>query len=124
MTSDDEKAPTESSLNRELIERPLVVGSHQLQSRLIVGTGRYDSMQQMRDSLHHSGSDCVTVAVRREKLYDREGKNILDFLDLNRYTLLPNTAGCYTAKDAVEPQSSDVRSSEPSVILSGLNLRC
>ena len=101
MTSDDEKAPTESSLNRELVERPLVVGSHQLQSRLIVGTGRYDSMQQMRDSLHHSGSDCVTVAVRREKLYDREGKNILDFLDLNRYTLLPNTAGCYTAKDAV-----------------------
>ena len=55
----------------------------------------------MRDSLHHSGSDCVTVAVRREKLYDRSGQNILDFIDLDRYVLLPNTAGCYTAKDAI-----------------------
>lgn len=82
-------------------DRPLVVGNHQLASRLIVGTGRYDTMEEMRDSLHHSGSDCVTVAVRREKLYDRSGKNILDFIDLDRYVLLPNTAGCYTAKDAV-----------------------
>ena len=57
-------------------------------------------MQQMRDSLHHSGSDCVTVAVRREAVRIVK-ENILDFLDLNRYTLLPNTAGCYTAKDAV-----------------------
>nr|WP_146594665.1 thiazole synthase [Novipirellula galeiformis] len=79
----------------------LVVGGHQLKSRLIVGTGRYDSMPQMRDSLMASGSDCVTVAVRREKLYDRMGQNILDFLDLDRYILLPNTAGCYTAKDAI-----------------------
>ncbi|GAA5509764.1 thiazole synthase [Novipirellula caenicola] len=79
----------------------LVVGGHQLKSRLIVGTGRYDSMPQMRDSLMASGSDCVTVAVRRERLYDRMGQNILDFLDLDRYILLPNTAGCYTAKDAI-----------------------
>lgn len=82
-------------------DTPLVVGRHELSSRLIVGTGRYDSMEQMRDSLHHSGSDCVTVAVRREKLYDRSGKNILDFIDLDRFVLLPNTAGCYSAKDAV-----------------------
>ena len=68
---------------------------------MIVGTGRYDTMEQMRDSLDASGSDCVTVAVRRERLYDRSGQNILDFLDLDRYTLLPNTAGCYTAADAV-----------------------
>lgn len=79
----------------------LVVGKHTLASRLIVGTGRYDSMAQMRDSLAASGSDCVTVAVRRERLYDRNGENILDFIDPDRYTLLPNTAGCYTAKDAV-----------------------
>lgn len=72
-----------------------------LQSRMIVGTGRYDSMEQMRESLDASGSDCVTVAVRRERLYDRSGQNILDFLDLDRYTLLPNTAGCYTAADAI-----------------------
>ena len=82
-------------------DQPLVVGSHTLQSRMIVGTGRYDTMEQMRDSLDASGADCVTVAVRRERLYDRTGQNILDFLDLDRYTLLPNTAGCYSAKDAV-----------------------
>lgn len=80
---------------------PLRVGSHHLASRLIVGTGRYDSMSQMRDSLDASGADCVTVAVRREKLYEKGGQNILDFLDLDRYTLLPNTAGCYTAADAI-----------------------
>jgi thiazole synthase len=80
---------------------PLVVGGHVLHSRLIVGTGRYDTMEQMRDSLEASGSDCVTVAVRRERLYDRSGQNILDFLDLDRFTLLPNTAGCYTAADAI-----------------------
>ena len=82
-------------------DSPLLVGGHQLRSRLIVGTGRYDTMEQMRDSLDASGSDCVTVAVRRERLYDRTGQNILDFLDLDRYTLLPNTAGCYTAVDAI-----------------------
>ena len=82
-------------------DKPLVVGGHSLNSRLIVGTGRYDTMEQMRDSLAASGSDCVTVAVRRERLYDRGGQNILDFIDLDRYILLPNTAGCYTAKDAI-----------------------
>ena len=81
--------------------QPLRVGSHVLNSRLIVGTGKYDSLQLMKDSLEASGSDCVTVAVRREKLYDREGKNLLDYIDLSRYTLLPNTAGCYNATDAV-----------------------
>ncbi|SMP61846.1 thiazole-phosphate synthase [Neorhodopirellula lusitana] len=82
-------------------DRPFQIGKHQLDSRLIVGTGRYDTMEQMRDSLIASGSDCVTVAVRRERLYDRNGQNILDFIDSERYTLLPNTAGCYTATDAV-----------------------
>ena len=81
--------------------QPLRVGSHVLNSRLIVGTGKYDSLQLMKDSLEASGSDCVTVAVRREKLYDREGKNLLDYIDLSKYTLLPNTAGCYNATDAV-----------------------
>ncbi|MEM6776932.1 MAG: thiazole synthase [Planctomycetota bacterium] len=82
-------------------DNPLCIGHHRLASRLIVGTGRYDSMEQMRDSLAASGADCVTVAVRRERLYDKRGQNILDFLDVERYTLLPNTAGCYTAADAV-----------------------
>jgi thiazole synthase len=79
----------------------LRLGKHSLASRLIVGTGKYDTYDTMRESLALSGSDCITVAVRRERLYDRQGKNILDYLDLDRYTLLPNTAGCYNATDAV-----------------------
>ena len=75
-------------------DKPLKIGNHVLNSRLIVGTGKYDTLSLMKDSLEASGSDCVTVAVRREKLYDREGKNLLDYIDLKRYTLLPNTAGC------------------------------
>ncbi|MGB7327591.1 MAG: thiazole synthase [Rubripirellula sp.] len=82
-------------------DRPLTIGTHTLASRMIVGTGRYDTMDQMRASLDASGADCVTVAVRRERLYDKSGQNILDFLDLDRYILLPNTAGCYTAADAI-----------------------
>ncbi|MEM6364221.1 MAG: thiazole synthase [Planctomycetota bacterium] len=80
---------------------PFTIGSHTLASRLIVGTGRYDNMDQMRESLDASGTSCVTVAVRRERLYDKRGQNILDFLDTKRYVLLPNTAGCYTATDAI-----------------------
>ncbi len=82
-------------------DETLKVGTHVLKSRLIVGTGKYDTLQLMKDSLDASGTDCVTVAVRREKLYDREGKNLLDYIDLSRFTLLPNTAGCYNAIDAV-----------------------
>ena len=72
-----------------------------LNSRVIVGTGKYDTLELMRETLEASGTSCVTVAVRREKLYDRDGKNLLDFIDLQRYTLLPNTAGCFNATDAV-----------------------
>ncbi len=85
----------------ELQEKPLRIGSHELASRLIVGTGKYDTMELMRESMSQSGSNCVTVAVRREKLYDRTGQNILDFIDPKTYTILPNTAGCYHAKDAL-----------------------
>jgi thiazole synthase len=79
----------------------LRLGSHTLNSRLIVGTGKYETYETMQQSLALSGTDCVTVAVRRERLHDGQGKNILDYLDLSRYTLLPNTAGCYNAADAV-----------------------
>ena len=85
----------------ETNDKPLRIGSHVLQSRLIVGTGKYDTFDAMQKSLELSGSDCITVAVRRERLYDGRGQNILDYLDLSRYTLLPNTAGCYNAVDAV-----------------------
>src|SRR5262245_49791585 len=80
---------------------PLRIGRHTLRSRLIVGTGKYDTFETMRRSLALSGCDCITVAVRRERMYDGRGQNILDALDLDRYTLLPNTAGCYSAADAV-----------------------
>jgi thiazole synthase len=82
-------------------DTPFVVGSHTLQSRLILGSGRYDDFQMMRDSLTASGTECVTVAVRRERLYDRSGRNILDYVDPQRMLLLPNTAGCYDAETAV-----------------------
>lgn len=77
------------------------VGTHDIASRLIVGTGKYATFEEMRDCLELSGADVVTVAVRRERLVDKEGRNILDFIDLARTTILPNTAGCFTAEDAV-----------------------
>lgn len=82
-------------------ENALTIGTHTLQSRLIVGTGKYASYELMQASLERSGADCITVAVRRERLVDAEGNNILDFIDTDRYTLLPNTAGCFNADDAV-----------------------
>jgi thiazole synthase len=79
----------------------LTVGGHALRSRLIVGTGKYATYELMGESLERSGTDCITVAVRRERLIDAEGNNLLDFIDTSRYTLLPNTAGCFNAADAV-----------------------
>ena len=80
---------------------PFRLGSHQLRSRLIVGTGKYSTFEMMQECLTISGADVITVAVRRERLIDASGRNILDFIDLSRYTILPNTAGCFTADDAV-----------------------
>jgi thiazole synthase len=80
---------------------PLRVGGIELASRLVVGTGKYSSHAEMARCLEASGTDCVTVAVRRERLVNAAGENILDHIDTSRYTLLPNTAGCYTAEDAV-----------------------
>jgi len=80
---------------------PLKIGTHTLASRLIVGTGKYASYDLMSQSLDLSGTDCITVAIRRERLIDARGQNILDFIDTRRYTLLPNTAGCFSADDAI-----------------------
>ena len=79
----------------------LKIGTHTLRSRLIVGTGKYANYELMGESLERSGTDCITVAIRRERLIDAAGNNLLDFIDTSRYTLLPNTAGCFTADDAV-----------------------
>ena len=96
-------------------ESSLVLGSHSLRSRLIVGTGKYATFELMRECLEISGADVITVAVRRERLVDASGRNILDFIDLDRYTILPNTAGCFTADEAVRTARLGRE------ILSGLN---
>lgn len=88
-------------MTNDVTPPPLQIGSHKLQSRLIVGTGKYATFEQMQQCLEASGADVITVAVRRERLVDADGRNILDFIDLNRYTILPNTAGCFNAEDAV-----------------------
>lgn len=80
---------------------PLTVAGRTFSSRLLVGTGKYASMEQMRDALDASGSEVITVAVRRERLFNAEGKSLLEYVDLSKYTILPNTAGCFTAEDAV-----------------------
>jgi thiazole synthase len=79
----------------------LQLGTHRFTSRLIVGTGKYANYEQMGESLERSGTECITVAIRRERLIDSAGNNLLDFIDTSRYTLLPNTAGCFNADDAV-----------------------
>ncbi len=80
---------------------PLVLGVVTIHSRLIVGTGKYPSYELMQDAMDASGAEVVTVAVRRERLVDDAGRSLLDFIDTDRYTILPNTAGCFTAEDAV-----------------------
>ncbi|MGH7355956.1 MAG: thiazole synthase [Candidatus Rokuibacteriota bacterium] len=77
----------------------LVLGGKEFSSRLIVGTGKYSSMEIMKEAHEASGAEIITVALRRVAL--PEGGSILDHLDTTRYTLLPNTAGCYTADEAV-----------------------
>ena len=84
------------------LEPPLLkIGTHSVRSRLFVGTGKYSSLELMRDCLEESGTEVVTVAVRRERLNDRSGRALLDFIDPKRYTILPNTAGCFSAEEAL-----------------------
>jgi len=82
-------------------DRPLKVGKFVFRSRLFTGTGKYATYDLMGDCLAASGCEVTTVAVRRERLIDKEGRNLLDYLDLSRYTILPNTAGCFSADDAI-----------------------
>ncbi|HTN70482.1 MAG TPA: thiazole synthase [Methylomirabilota bacterium] len=70
-------------------------------SRLIVGTGKYKDFQETRQAIEVSGAEIVTVAVRRVNITDPNKENLLDYLDLKKITILPNTAGCYTADEAV-----------------------
>jgi thiazole synthase len=100
-TQSTAKVDDEGANSCDFIASPLRIGTHTLASRLIVGTGKYASYDLMAESLDLSGTDCITVAVRRERLIDAAGNNLLDFIDTKRYTLLPNTAGCFSADDAI-----------------------
>lgn len=82
-------------------ETSLQLGPHRFASRLFVGTGKYATYPQMRDALDASGTECVTVAVRRIPEGEPPGERFLDYLDLDRYTILPNTAGCFDADSAI-----------------------
>lgn len=78
----------------------LVIAGRSFASRLMVGTGKYSAFPMMQEALAASGTEIVTVAVRRVNLEERE-ESLLAYLDLDQYFLLPNTAGCHTAEEAV-----------------------
>jgi len=77
------------------------IGGKVFKSRLLVGTGKYASFEQTRQALELSGAEMVTVAVRRINLDDKTQDSLLNYIDRKKYVLLPNTAGCYTAEDAI-----------------------
>ena len=88
-------------IKSEIMTEPLVIAGREFKSRLIVGTGKYSSFAVMQRAHEASGADMVTVAVRRVNISDRTKESLLDYIDTTRIALLPNTAGCYTADDAV-----------------------
>jgi len=79
----------------------LTIAGREFRSRLWVGTGKYRDFAATREAIEASGAEVVTVAVRRVNITDRNTENLLDYLDPKQYTILPNTAGCYTVDDAV-----------------------
>src|SRR5919201_6230807 len=84
-----------------MIEDLLIVGGKAFKSRLIVGTGKYASLEQNRDAVEASGAEMVTVAIRRFDLTDHGKGSLLDHISPQKYAFLPNTAGCYTAEEAI-----------------------
>ena len=79
----------------------LKLGKYRFKSRLFVGTGKYETFPQMKEALEASGAQVITVAVRRVNLDDKSKESLLDYIDTKKYTILPNTAGCYSAEDAI-----------------------
>ena len=80
---------------------PFVLAGKEYGSRLILGTGKYKSFEETRRAIEASGAEIVTVAVRRVNITDPNQENLLDYVDPKQYTILPNTAGCYTAEEAI-----------------------
>lgn len=89
-----------ASISNRNVDGNLIVAGKSYSSRLIVGTGKYSTMELMKSALEESGSEVVTVALRRVDLGRKDGKTLLDFIPSN-FTLLPNTAGCYNADEAI-----------------------
>jgi thiazole synthase len=82
-------------------EQTYALGSHTFHSRLIIGSGKYESFEQNLAAAEASGAEMVTVALRRTKLDAPKGQGLLDFISPDRFVILPNTAGCYTMEDAI-----------------------
>jgi thiazole synthase len=83
------------------LDDPFVLAGKTYRSRLITGSGKYRSFEETRRATDAAGAEIVTVAVRRVNITDPGKENLLDHLPLDRFTILPNTAGCYTADDAI-----------------------
>ncbi|MFW6303884.1 MAG: thiazole synthase, partial [Candidatus Sumerlaeota bacterium] len=85
-----------------LEDKPLKIGDKEYQSRLLLGTGKYADFDIMDKALAQSGAEIITVALRRVDFSNKEEKNLLEAIDPSRYTILPNTAGCYNKDDAIK----------------------
>jgi len=84
------------------MDNPLIIAGKSYQSRLLVGTGKYKDLEETRLAIEASGAEIVTVAIRRTNIgQNKDEPNLLDVISPQKYTLLPNTAGCYTAEDAI-----------------------
>lgn len=84
-----------------MVDSKLKIGHREFVSRLLVGTGKYPTLQIMKDALEVSGAQIVTVAIRRVNFDSLSEPTVLDFIDTKKYTILPNTAGCYNVEDAL-----------------------
>ncbi|HSD09525.1 MAG TPA: thiazole synthase [Candidatus Binatia bacterium] len=84
-----------------MLKDPFVLADREYRSRLILGTGKYKDFEETRRAVEASGAEIVTVAVRRVNITDSGQENLLDYIDPKQYTILPNTAGCYTAEEAI-----------------------
>lgn len=83
------------------MDTKLRIGKYEFNSRLFVGTGKYATFPLMKEALEASGTDCVTVAVRRVNISDKSKESLLDYIDPKKYKILPNTAGCYSVDEAL-----------------------
>lgn len=88
-------------LEEDKMADSLIIKGIEFKSRLWVGTGKYKSFEETARAIEASGTDVVTVAVRRVNIIDRSQENLLDYIDPKKYKILPNTAGCYTVEDAL-----------------------